>query len=323
MRVFVSGTGGLLGREAVRQLRAAGHEVSGCDVRWPHGVDGPQADVTLAAEVFAAIAAARPEAILHTAGLVGPIARRRPYATVQINVVGTLNLLEAARLHAVPRFVLCSTGLVYDEARAAGPRLEEAGPLGAAEVYGGSKLAAEALVGAYAANYGSVGVSLHFARMYGPLLERTEGGAMKDLGPVLKAVLDGHEVTVRLPAALRRVEYVHAADAARACVAALTAEAASGAYNVGSGEVLGLDEILDALAEVEPLSRRWVRRELQPPEPGRAAPAPSKPYALERARHDLGYRPAFLIREGLADILATLRAARSAGSGKTQPEPEA
>jgi nucleoside-diphosphate-sugar epimerase len=314
MRVMVTGVGGLLGREAARLLAASGHEVFGCDVRdlaaAGVAVEGAQADVALMAEVAAATERGRPEAVLHTAGLVGPVARRRHFAAAHVNIVGTLNVLEAARLSGVRRVVLCSSALVYDYPGAAAGGLRsmaEDGPLGAAEVYGGSKQAAEALVGAYDRNYGIEGVSLRFARIYGPLLAQTEGAAMRELGPVLAAALRGDEVAVKVPSPPRRGEYVYVEDAAAACVAALTSPAARGPYNVGSGELHDLGEFLDVLAELEPAVGRLVRR--VPDEEPIIRPSMELPMDQERAARDLGWRPAFPARRGLAELLRRLRVA--------------
>jgi nucleoside-diphosphate-sugar epimerase len=312
VKVLVTGSNGLLGQEAVRQLQQAGHEVFGCDLGEPRGIPGSQIDVTLAGEVLEAVSAAGPDAILHTAGLVGPIARRRPYTAAYVNVVGTLNLLEAARRHGARRFVLCSTALVYDYGRTdpdsarTGPQaLRENDPVGPSDVYGGSKLAAEALTNAYARNYGLAGVALRFTRIYGPLLERTEGAAMKELGPIIDAVLNRRELTLTLEPTPRKAEYLYVKDAARACRLAIEAAGAEGPYNIGSGEILGLDEIFEILCQVDPEAARWVRRETRPGQ--NAGRSLDTPLSCERAERDLGYRPQFRMREGLADLLSALR----------------
>lgn len=301
---------GLLGREAARQLRQAGHQVWFCDVHLPPGALGREADVTLFPEVLAAFQEARPEAVLHTAGLVGPVARRRHLAAAYINVVGTLLTLEAARLCGARRYVLCSTALVYDHAGTARQGLaaldELRSTLSPAEMYGGSKLAAEALVHSYARNFGLEGIALRFPRIYGPLLERTQGAAMQELGPILRALQERREAEVPVPQPDRRTEYVYVKDAARGCLLALTAPAGAPfrAYNIGSGELWTLREILGLLEELVPGTTRLVR--LASPEGAPRYPEHTLPLDLTRSREELGYSPQYPMREGLRDLLAEL-----------------
>ena len=152
MRVLLTGSSGWLGRFLAPMLRGAGHEVTGLDVAPGADTDvvGTVADRALVDRVFAERGI---EAVIHAGALHKPdIARHPAQAFVEVNVTGTLNLLEAAAAHGNDRFVFTSTTslmitqAIRDEAGDAAAWLDETtGPLEPRNIYGVTKLAAEGL----------------------------------------------------------------------------------------------------------------------------------------------------------------------------------
>lgn len=155
MRVLLTGSSGWLGRYLALRLRAVGHEVTGLDVA--PGADthviGSVADRALVDRVFAEQGI---EAVIHAGALHKPdIARYPAQAFVDVNVTGTLNLLEAAVAAGNDRFVFTSTtSLMISAAIRAGKGggareavwiTEELAPLEPRNIYGVTKLAAEQL----------------------------------------------------------------------------------------------------------------------------------------------------------------------------------
>src|SRR5690606_27532373 len=107
------------------------------------------------------------DSIVHCGAHSGPmVARDNPYDLVAVNVVGTANVLEVARLQRVRRFVNCSSVSVYGST-SAGPVREDPA-LHPSTVYGATKLAAEHLATAYAREHGLDAVSLRLSWVYGP-----------------------------------------------------------------------------------------------------------------------------------------------------------
>lgn len=152
MRILLTGSSGWLGRNLAPMLRAAGHRVIGLDV-------APGADTSVIGSV-----ADRPlidrtfgdhgiEAVIHGGALHKPDIIRYPACTfVEVNVSGTLNLLEAAVAAGHDRFVMTSTtslmisSAIRQELGAAAVWLDEtSGPLEPRNIYGVTKLAAEGL----------------------------------------------------------------------------------------------------------------------------------------------------------------------------------
>ena len=151
MRVLLTGSSGWLGRFLAPMLRAAGHDVIGLDVA--PGIDtrmlGSVADRALVDRAFGEHGV---EAVIHAGALHKPdIARYPARAFVDVNVTGTLNLLDAAAAAGHDRFVFTSTtSLMISEAirsggDAAAWLTEQSGPLAPRNIYGVTKFAAEHL----------------------------------------------------------------------------------------------------------------------------------------------------------------------------------
>jgi len=160
MHVLLTGSSGWLGRFLARRLRAAGHAVTGLDVAPGADTDvvGSVADPAVVARAFERGV----EAVVHAGALHKPdIARYPAHAFVDVNVTGTLNLLEAAAAAGHDRFVFTSTTslmisqAIRDEADPAAVWLDErSGPLEPRNIYGVTKLAAEQLCRLFAAERG-------------------------------------------------------------------------------------------------------------------------------------------------------------------------
>ena len=155
MRLLLTGSSGLLGRFLAPRLRRDGHEVTGLDVAPGADTDivGSVTDRPLVERVFGERGV---EAVIHAGALHKPdIARYPAQAFVDVNVAGTLNLLEAASAAGNDRFIFTSTtSLMISEAIRAGKAggaaraawlTEEYGPLEPRNIYGVTKLAAEHL----------------------------------------------------------------------------------------------------------------------------------------------------------------------------------
>ncbi len=150
MRILLTGSTGWLGRYLAPMLRAEGHDVTGLDVA--PGPDtkivGSVADRTLVERAFLSH---RIDAVVHAAALHKPDIVRYPrQAFIDVNVTGTLNLLECAVAAGVQRFVFTSTTslmitqAIRDESAAEAVWLDEdSGPLQPRNIYGVTKRAAE------------------------------------------------------------------------------------------------------------------------------------------------------------------------------------
>lgn len=173
MQILLTGSSGWLGRALGPMLRAAGHQVVGLDV-----ARGPETDVVGSVAdpwlVHRVIADNGIEGIVHAAALHKPDIVRYPAETfIEVNVNGTLNLLEAAVAAGIERFVFTSTTslMISAEIRAEAGReaawLDEAsGPLAPRNIYGATKLAAESLCRIHHLEHGLNCIVLRTARFF-------------------------------------------------------------------------------------------------------------------------------------------------------------
>lgn len=174
MRVLVTGGAGFIGTHLVRSLLADGHEVRVIDDMSSGSEDVPRMSYTdpridfrqasiLEDDMLDQLAEGC-DAVVHLAARVSvPQSLADPLDTHDVNVSGTLAVLEAARRHGVGRFVLASSAAVYG----ASMRAEEDVPPAPISPYGASKAAAEAYVLAYASAYGIKANVLRLFNVYG------------------------------------------------------------------------------------------------------------------------------------------------------------
>jgi UDP-glucose 4-epimerase len=153
----------------------------------------------------------------------------KPLQTVQVNVLGTVNALEACRAHSVPRFVYASTVYVYSR---------EGG------FYRCSKQAAEHYVEEYQRAYGLDFTILRYGSLYGPRADASNG-----LYRIVRDALLGGSIGYEgNPESIR--EYIHVEDAARASVAAVGDEFRNESLVLTGSQPMLVSDLLKMLAEI-------------------------------------------------------------------------
>jgi UDP-glucose 4-epimerase len=291
MRTLVTGGAGFIGSHLVDALVARGDEVVVLDDL----STGRREHVNPAAlfrphdirEAFATDA----EVVFHLAAQadVGT-SMERPSFDAEVNVVGTVNTLEAARA-AGARLVFASTGgAIYGSVDE--PAGEEA-PLLPVSAYGLAKRSAEVYVDGWNRVFGDGHVTLRFANVYGPRQSASlEGGV---IAIFLERLAAGEPTTIFGDGTITR-DFVHVDDVVRALL--LAAGHDGGVFNVGTG-------IETTIAELHTLCERAVGVDAPPSlGPPRAGDAQRSVLDPSRAAAELGFTASVPLAEGIAATVA-------------------
>ena len=207
-RVFITGTAGFIGFNLARQLLQAGHVVHGLDGMTSYydvtlkedrhailnqmpGFQGTIAQLETAADVDAAIDACAPEVIIHLAAQAGVrYSLENPRAYVETNIVGTFNVMEAARRHKVRHLLMASTSSAYG-ANTEMPFIETMKADHPMTIYAASKKATEVMGHSYAHLYDLPTTMFRFFTVYGPW-GRPDMAYFK----FVRAILDGTPIDI-------------------------------------------------------------------------------------------------------------------------------
>ncbi len=230
--------------------------------------------------------------VLHQAAIPSvPRSVEDPLTSHDVNVDGTLQLLEAARHARIGRFVFASSSSIYGESETL-PKVETMPP-DPISPYGLQKLTAESYCGLYWRLYGLPTVSLRYFNIFGPRQDPASDYAAV-VPRFLTAVDRGRRPTVYGDGEQTR-DFTYVANAVAANLGACEAKpvAFGRTYNVGAGRRTSLNALL---AEIG----RLVGRDIDPIyEPARAGDILHSLAAIERAQSDLGYRVTVDLAEGL------------------------
>ena len=263
-------------------------------------VEFVQGDILDLPALLHAMTEHRVDTVVHTAGLVGTKVADAPYTGVSINVMGTINVLEAVRLAGVRRLVHISSLSVYDQRRDCPMSLREDFPRGNGRLYDNTKVAKELMVEAYQRLHGFEVMVLRLAKLYG--FGHFQGGSAggRLIQTLVQCGLRGEVARVPRPLTTD-FEYVYAKDVGRAVdIAAAIPLPEETHFNIGSGEVLTFDELVRIVQRVLP----GLEVEILPgPAPAVQVRQPMDPL---RARAVLGWEPRYTVEEAFRDYVADL-----------------
>ncbi|HXF63679.1 MAG TPA: NAD-dependent epimerase/dehydratase family protein [Caldilineaceae bacterium] len=243
MNVLVTGGAGFIGSHVADALLAAGHRVvivdnlhTGHRRNLPAGATFYQADITDAPRMAQVFEAEAIDAISHQAALANVReSMADPISYAQVNVVGSLVLLELARKHNCRKFVFASTGgAVYGEGDAPGEQrlpFHEGSRARPLDNYGANKLSVELHLDLYQQNYKLPTVALRYANIYGP--RQDSKGEAGVVAIFVGAMLAGAATRITGDGGQTR-DFTYVGDVARANLLALES-ACTGVYNIGTG----------------------------------------------------------------------------------------
>lgn len=232
--------------------------------------------------------------------------QRDPVGALEVNLLGTVRVLEAARITPVNRVVFLSSRAYYgpiEDEEHGDPNfmpIHEDHPPNPKSVYDISKVAAEQMGRYYRAQYGLEFVALRFGAIYGPG-RRDRHGKLSLLSMIIEESYKGRPVAIR-QGGQQRDDIIYVDDVAEAVVTAtLREQLRFDAYNIATGRARSLAEFVEVVGRVIPSAEIAVGPGMDHFEFG------SNYYgALDttRAREDLGFEPRFSFEDGVRHYIA-------------------
>jgi UDP-glucose 4-epimerase len=300
-RFLVTGGSGFVGSHVVDELVAGGAEqvvvfdkvVRAENIEQARAagslrvVEGDVTDRDALAEAAAGVDGAFHLAVLP----IGP-SEADPRLALDVNVVGTFNVFEAAQQAGAKKVVYSSASSVYGDTN---ETMDESHPLEARSMYGASKIAGEYFLRAFREIHGLDYVTLRYMNVYGP---RQEGGLIVS---VLRRIESGQPPVIQGDGSAS-FDFVHVADVARLNIAAMASEVSGEAFNVGSGGEASVREVVEMLIAL-------TGSELEPEYDLEAKVLMARRVGSnERAVTDLGWQPALDLETGLTEVITFERA---------------
>jgi nucleoside-diphosphate-sugar epimerase len=316
MNILITGAG-LIGAHAARHAVDAGNKVVLYDLSpnrsYIHEIVGKDRVDVVAADIrdlpalLSALERCAVDTLVHTAGLIGSRVQENSYTGATNNILGTINVLEAARLRQLRRVVYISTFGVYDRSKIDDSVVRESHPLGGHNLYATTKVCSEQLVHAYAALYKLNTAILSPGGVFGRgfyVGGSTVGKIMRDLA---FNIIKGEPIT--LDASTYGLnEYVYGKDVGLAVFLACQKDNLKRRiYNAGTGVVTGPEELAQTVRAISPSINVTVS--------GAAKADKSKilPLDLSVSKAELGYAPRYSLKEALKDYMDELWSEGSRG----------
>ncbi len=304
MRALVTGGAGFIGSHLVDALLARGDTVTAVDdlskgreARLADEATLERVDIRDREALDEVFARARPERVYHLAAQADVrVSVEDPVRDATINVLGTINVLEATRRHE-GRLVFASTGgALYGETDVfPTPETEKCFP---EAPYGTAKLCAEEYIGLWNRLFGTSHSILRLGNVYGP--RQDPNGEAGVVSIFAGRIARDAEITVFGDGKQTR-DYVYVGDVARAFVMAGDAER-TGIWNIGTGAESTVLDLIDTFAET-------TGKTVEPSfAPARAGELQRSALDVSLAERELGFRAETSIRDGLPRVYAWVEA---------------
>ena len=297
MNILVTGGAGFIGSHLVRHLLAKGENVTALDnlstglaENLPPEAKLVEMDI-LDEDLPKVVATGAFDAIVHLAAqTMVDTSIKNPLLDTRENLLGTVQVLEAARAANVKRVIFASTAAVYGDVKEDDLPVREAQATLPLSFYGLSKLSVEKYLEMYRKIYGMEYVVLRFANVYGE--RQGDGGEGGVISIFAKAVAEGRDITIYGDGEQTR-DFVYAGDIAEGIWAALRTEEVNAAYNLSTQTETSLRELVSLLAEIR-------GREIVPKYGAeREGDIYKSMLSNNRARRGLDWQPATTLAEGL------------------------
>lgn len=297
MKVLIFGASGFVGPYLAKEFEENGYEVVGTDIKETTVMPFRFADILDAGSVERVVRETSPDMIVNLAAIssVGQ-SWNIPQTTVSVNVIGALNILEAARrLEHSPKILFVGSSEEYE---ASDKPISEKNPLNANNPYGISKAAQERFAEVYRERFG---MKIYCVR---PFNHTGPGQSDSFVLPsfckqVAEIEKSGRPGVIKVGNLSAKRDFSHVKDIVRAYRMILESGDCETVYNVGSGMAHGLDEMLDYILK---FSRQEITVEI---DPKRFRPVDTPVICCDNSliREKLGWKPQLSVFDALREMV--------------------
>ena len=303
MKILVTGGAGFIGAHLTRQLLKNNFEVTVLDNLSTGNKKNLPEEIFLQVmdvrdvEVVNFIRQGNFDAIVHLAAQIAVAdSMKNPKFDADINISGTINILEAARLCNVRRIIFASTAAVYGDVAENELPIKESQTLRPMSFYALSKMTAENYIRSYAENFGLEYVILRFANVYGEFqIDRGEGGVIS----IFTRLIKNRQTPIIFGDGLQTRDFIHADDIAAGICAALKTNEKNFTCNLSTQTEINLNDLIKIFGEVAGYE---IFPQYQSPRQGDIR---RSSLANENAEKFLNWQPKISLRDGLRQILIT------------------
>lgn len=311
MKILVTGGTGLLGAAVGEKLIEKGLEPVLFDIalrdeqiaKIKDKAEVIRGNILELSELLEVIREKKVHGIIHAAAILLSAAREIPYEAIRVNILGTANILEAARIEGMEKVIFSGSASVYHFSVYRDRPITENHPIFPNDIYASTKLACEYLGENYSKLYGTKFISLRFASIYGP--SYSQGGYVGSwLHPLLTAMVTGksHYQIKRSPR--RFNQYIYVQDAANALVKALLSDTQSNVFNIGEGKLRTFDEVISQVQMLFPKQKIEI---VEGPKKDASPIDWVFPYDISLAEKELGFKVEFPLEKALSHYIQWLR----------------
>ncbi len=308
MRVLITGAGGFVGRHLISELLQSGHEPLAMDValdrRLPAAVPSFGGDLLNAEFLLRLVGRLRPEACVHLGGIsFVPEGWHNPERMLAVNVLGTINLLEAFRkAAATARILVVTSAEVYGCQPRTGP-LSEDELFAPDNPYAISKATADQMTLLYARHHGLATLTARPGNHIGPG-QSTRFAVPSFASQLLRIARREAPAVIQVGNLESRRDFTDVRDVARAYRLLLERGQPGQAYNIASGRETSLQEVLDQLCAILGVQPTVAR------DPQRYRPLEPRPQiSIAKIQAETQWQAALPLAESLRAILADLQQA--------------
>ena len=234
------------------------------------------------------------DGVFHMASLCLAYCQEYPRSALDVNIVGTFNLLDACVKNGVKRVIFASSSSIYGNAVYS--PMDENHPLNNRNFYGATKIAGEALFRAFYFKYGLEYVALRFMNVYGPrqdylgayvaIIIKIIDRLQENLPPIIYG--DGSQA----------FDFIFVKDVCRSCILAMRSSLCDASYNISSGKQVS---VLDLCKRISKIMGKDISIEFKPVDDNTLVT--DRIGSIEKAKNDLGFEAEVSLEDGLRQVI--------------------